>query len=275
MKTYDLEKLKKLLKDFYNLTNIKICIYDNNENELCYYPEKLNPFCKLLREDGEMDARCKSCDKRAFSECKKTHKQYLYTCHAGLTECVSPILYKDNIIGYVIIGQIKESSKFSMPSISKTTTQLIDEFNKLPEISRDKINSAVNIMDACTGYEYLKNLMASIENDIQTRISNFISNNIKGDLTVATLCSEFNLSNSEVYNIFKTYFGMTPAEYIKNYRLKEAYQLLESTRLAVNKVAVKVGIPDYNYFSKIFKKHFSISPRQLRAMTKAKNNKTT
>ena len=44
MQQYDLQKMQELLHDFYNLTKIKICIYDNAENELCYYTEKLTYF---------------------------------------------------------------------------------------------------------------------------------------------------------------------------------------------------------------------------------------
>ena len=56
MQPYDLQKMQELLHDFYNLTKIKICIYDNAENELCYYPEKLTDFCRCLRADEVMDA---------------------------------------------------------------------------------------------------------------------------------------------------------------------------------------------------------------------------
>ena len=52
MKVYDIQKMQELLHDFYNLTGIKMCIYDSEEHELCYYPEKLTPFCRALREDG-------------------------------------------------------------------------------------------------------------------------------------------------------------------------------------------------------------------------------
>ena len=82
MHEYDLSKMQELLHDFYNLTGIKICIYDSAENELCYYPEKLTPFCRALREDAAADGRCRACDRRAFAECKRTHRRAVYTCHA-------------------------------------------------------------------------------------------------------------------------------------------------------------------------------------------------
>ena len=58
MNDYNLTKLRDLLQDFYYLTKIKICIYDSSGNELCYYPEKLSPFCALLRQSDEMEKRC-------------------------------------------------------------------------------------------------------------------------------------------------------------------------------------------------------------------------
>ena len=53
-------KMQELLKDFHSLTNMKICIYDSDENELCFYPEKFSSFCSLLRSNVEMNERCKN-----------------------------------------------------------------------------------------------------------------------------------------------------------------------------------------------------------------------
>lgn len=269
MYTYDLQKLQLLLKDFYNLTNIKICIYDSDGNELCFYPEKLSTFCYNLRKNEEMDKRCKECDKRAFAECKKTHKQFVYTCHAGLVECVSPIVYGENIIGYVVIGQIKAKGSAGLPPrITPHTAEVsgafTEDYASLPTINIDKLNSAIHIMDACTGYEYLKTLMSSLEDRIDIRISSYISDNITGDLGVSALCSVFHLSHSEVYSIFKTYFNTTPAEHVKLCRLNKACELLKKTSMQVAKIACAVGVPDYNYFSKIFKKQYGVSPREYR-----------
>ena len=121
MNAYNIEKLKILLEDFYNLTGIKMCIYDHSENELCYYPAKLSDFCAILRSDPALDARCAECDRRAFEICKKTAKQYSYTCHAGLLECVSPVMHGDRIIGYVALGQARGDKEeiFSEKDIPK------------------------------------------------------------------------------------------------------------------------------------------------------------
>jgi YesN/AraC family two-component response regulator len=137
-------------------------------------------------------------------------------------------------------------------------------FKDLPAIEMDKINSAIKILDACTGYEYLKNLVSANENKIDILLDTYINQHLTEDLSIATLCRHFHLAHSEIYSIFKEYFFSTPAEYIKMRRLKTACDLLKQTNLPVHKIAKKCGIPDYNYFSKIFKSVFGMSPREFR-----------
>lgn len=271
MEVYNQEKMQQLLKDFYNLTQIKTCIYDASGNELCYYPEKLSTFCALLRRDAELDNRCKTCDKNAFSVCKKTHKQYVYTCHAGLLECVSPILYGEQIVGYIVLGQIKthERADFLQMHESKTfplsfRKRLSARFRQLPAIDMEKIDSAMRILDACAGYEYLKKLLNDTENKIDAKIDKYINEHLSEDLSVPRLCALYRLSHNEIYSIFKEYFHATPAEYVKLRRLQHACELLKTTALPVNKIAKACGIPDYNYFSKLFKHAFQVSPRAFR-----------
>lgn len=256
----NLQKMQELLHDFYNLTGIKICIYDSAENELCYYPEKLSPFCRLLREDAAADEACRACDRRAFAACKKSHRRAVYTCHAGLLECFSPILYHEKIIGYIVIGQIRTQAE-APAHIDEALRPL---YEALPALPMDKINSAIHILDACAGYEYLKTLVSNYDERIDARIAAFIEERLSGDLSVAVLCKKFYLSRTELYSLFKEYFGATPADFIKERRLQKACRLLEQTRLPIGAVAEQCGIPDYNYFSKQFKKMFGITPSVMR-----------
>ena len=50
--------LQETLKDFYNITGIKIGIYDENGKEVYFYPYVLNDFCDYIRRDGKTDERC-------------------------------------------------------------------------------------------------------------------------------------------------------------------------------------------------------------------------
>ena len=275
MPNFDLKSLEKLLCDFYNLTSLKTCLYDADGNELCFYPTKLSNFCEILRKDESMDQKCKDCDKRAFANCRKTRSQYVYTCHAGLQECVSPILCDNRIIGFIMIGQIKNNTNFSnlsheLPKDLKK--RLRSAYNKLPSISTEKRLSAFRILDACTNYELLKTLAQVDTLSIDAQLDKYIHENLSGQVSVPQLCSEFHLSRYEIYNICDKYFCCTPAEYIKKCRLSYACKLLTTTALPVNKIAVRCGIEDYNYFSKIFKSTYNISPTSYRKRTLAEKS---
>jgi AraC-like DNA-binding protein len=147
------------------------------------------------------------------------------------------------------------------PDERKTLSEL---YRRLPVTEPEKITSAMRILDACTGYEYLKGLVRNAEKQIDLRIAAYVNDHLNEELSVRSLCSEFHLSHSEIYTIFREYFNATPAEYIKSRRLSRACRLLKETDLAVSEIARRCGIPDYNYFSKIFKRTFETSPREYR-----------
>lgn len=262
-------KLHELLRDFYNLTGIKVSIHDSHGEELCYYPAMRTPFCALLRKDCEMDEKCRECDRRAVAESKKLRKRITYTCHAGLIECFAPVLYREEVIGYIALGQIKPSETSDFNAVksrfpARLQQRLQAEYDALPVIDTDKIKSAVNIVDACTGYEYLRALVDEGRHAIENRIAAYIEENITANLSIDALCRAFHLSRNEIYHIFREYRNASPAEYVKMRRLTRARTLLKETDYPVHIIARKCGIPDYNYFSKIFKRAFGISPRDFR-----------
>lgn len=269
MEAFLQKKMTDLLRDFYTLTGIKICVYDKVGNELCYYPAKFSPFCALLRGDPSLDARCRACDRHALIQCKKTHEQYVYTCHAGLTECVSPILVGESIVGYIVVGQIKADKSADFAKIADSLPvalreELSQEFERLPVIGHERLGAAMRILDACAGYEHLKRLVNTSDRQIDTLLERYIHEHLREDLSASLLRAEFHLSHHELYTLFRDYFHTTPAEYIKARRLKQACRLLTTTDLAVSAIARECGIPDYNYFSKIFKREVGTSPRDYR-----------
>lgn len=271
MSSFDLQSLKRLLSDFYNLTGLKVCLYDFDGNELYYYPKKFSSFCETVRAKECYDQRCQRCDQQAFANCRKTRSQYIYTCHAGLRECVSPILGDNKILGFIMLGQIKsdpcspkELDSFPTPM----SEQLREIYKQMPTISREKLLSAFHVLDACAGYEALKMLLKQQNDSIDAQIDHYIQEHFSKPLSVADLCHEFHLSRYEIYHISNQFFGCSPAEYVKKCRLNHACKLLSTTDLPINEIAVRCGIPDYNYFSKVFKANLGINPTSYKKQRK-------
>lgn len=263
MAKFDPKSLETLLQHFYDLTSIKACICDADGNELCYYPSRLTAFCEILRGNPTVDEKCRACDEYAFEICRKTKNQYSYTCHAGLRECVSPILFEDNVVGFIMIGQIKNGEMAaSLPKglTEEQKSRLRAAYEGLSEISEAKLDAAFHILDACSGYETLKTHLLGQKNSIDAKIDAYVHKNLTSPISVSELCSEFHLSRHELYAICSKYFGAAPAEYVKKCRLDHACRLLVTTKLPIYEIAIRCGIPDYNYFSKVFKSAFGLSP---------------
>lgn len=259
--------LDGLLRDFFNLTSMKICVYDHDGNELCYYPERLSPFCQSLRKNKRLDAKCIDCDKRATVKCRKSGEAMIYVCHAGLFEGLAPIVINGETVGFIAIGQIKGDSSVPSEYIG-ANQELQQKYDELPTIPQDKIYSALRILEACAGYEKLKEYLKDGTGSLEIRLEEFIERNIASELEVASLMNATSLSRSEIYEFCRHRYAMTPAELIKTRRLTKAAELLTSTDAKIADVAAKCGIPDYNYFSKVFKKHFDTSPREYRKNAK-------
>lgn len=265
-------ELLRIMKDFYNLTGIKICIYDTEGNEVCYYPERLSEFCEHIRRDERTDAMCLDCDRRALDECKRTMRPKIYTCHAGLTEAVTPITVQGIIRGFIVIGQIRENeySPFIAANAGNADgKELLKYYNGLQIIPRDKIESALHILEACASFEHLKRFVQDISETIMIKLQKYVDENLNKNLTVDALRRYLTVSRRELYSLIKNEFGLTPAGFVKIKRLEYSKKLLAETSLKISAVAEKCGIGDYNYFSKLFRKEYNVTPREFRLSSKS------
>ncbi|WP_176222226.1 helix-turn-helix domain-containing protein [Tuberibacillus sp. Marseille-P3662] len=64
--------------------------------------------------------------------------------------------------------------------------------------------------------------------------------------------------------------GQSFRQILTNIRLKKACRLLTETTMTVREITDKVGYGDANYFSRVFKRNFGLSPRQFRQHEKSK-----
>jgi len=85
-----------------------------------------------------------------------------------------------------------------------------------------------------------------------------------GDVVIADIAKQYDLSPSHFIRSFKAAYGVTPNEYRQNYRVSKAMNLLKMTNLSVQDVAYQCGFEDPLYFSRIFRKRAGVSPTKYR-----------
>ena len=83
-------------------------------------------------------------------------------------------------------------------------------------------------------------------------------------LSLEDMCGVSGYSPNQIIRMFKSSYNMTPIQYQTSYKVRLAKQLLLYSDRTVAQIACDVGIPDPNYFSKVFKKYTDISPKEYR-----------
>lgn len=83
-------------------------------------------------------------------------------------------------------------------------------------------------------------------------------------IRLETLAGMAYLSPSRYSALFRQLMGVSPQNYLISLRLRYAQELLCSTDLSVSETARSVGYDDPLYFSRLYRRHFGLSPRQTR-----------
>ena len=91
-----------------------------------------------------------------------------------------------------------------------------------------------------------------------------IDSDLSADLSAGELAKMQEISLGYLSALFKKETNQTISAYIREKRMEYAAHLLATTDLQVQTVALHCGILDVQYFSKIFKKHWNLTPSQYR-----------
>lgn len=92
----------------------------------------------------------------------------------------------------------------------------------------------------------------------------YIDSDLTSDLSLSALAAMQNVSAGYLSSLFRQETGQTLTEHVNQKRIKHAMQLLKTTKLQVQTVAQHCGIVDVHYFSKLFKKHVGMTPKEYR-----------
>jgi len=96
----------------------------------------------------------------------------------------------------------------------------------------------------------------------------FIEKNYQRNIYIQELAEIGFMSVRNFQRIFKDATGLSPNDYLLELRIQHASKLLTETDSAIYEVSELVGITDWFYFSKAFKRKFGVSPVKYRKQNK-------
>ena len=100
-------------------------------------------------------------------------------------------------------------------------------------------------------------------------VRRYIDLHFKEALTLEQLAEEGHMNKFYLSHAFKREYGVSPINYMISRRIEESKYLLAETDLSLSQIAQLLGFSSLSYFSQVFHRTQSISPKEYRQSQKS------
>ena len=83
--------------------------------------------------------------------------------------------------------------------------------------------------------------------------------------TLASIANEVGIHPIHLAREFQRHYGCTPGEYVRSLRVSAACSMLVRSRQPISSIAVTSGFYDQAHFTRVFKTHVGVTPREYRS----------
>lgn len=258
---YDIQKIKSIMDNLCGLTGLSMGFQDLKNNYIYHRTKDTDAVCLKVQQTPDGRARCFCSDEELINRCAKEKRPISHICHAGLLDTAVPIFKNKNIVGFIIIGRVRvNGATSSCYEDSYDDEYIAKRYAMMSSMTDEQMSSLINLIS----HIIFENAIFIDFDDIIARALEYIDSNISSDLSIESLCNNLYVSRNYLYKSFHSYFGCTVNEYITDRRIRMASILLRESSESVTSIADQVGIPNYTYFSRLFKKKTGVSPIKYR-----------
>lgn len=101
--------------------------------------------------------------------------------------------------------------------------------------------------------------------DFIRSVNSFIEKHLgDNDFVIEDMAVEMGMSRTVFFKKLKGLTGLAPIEYVRDFLMQHAAELLQNGDYTIKEVAYKVGMNDAKYFTKCFKKKFNMTPSEYK-----------
>jgi AraC family transcriptional activator of pobA len=147
---------------------------------------------------------------------------------------------------------------------------MIEEIEGNQMMKQDKIMNLLDIIHIEIARKYGETHLHEVHS-YNVKIKNFevlLEKNFKSDKTPSFYASQLHITLKHLNRICNEILKKTTTEVITDRIILEAKRMLMDKNFTVNEIATELGFDDYSYFTRLFKKHTTMTPTDFRISKK-------
>lgn len=134
----------------------------------------------------------------------------------------------------------------------------INESQTLKEMHQFAISLILTLTESMSQQNY------SGGSTVIREVVSYVTTNYKEDITLAKLAEHVHVNSTYLSTLFKQEMGIPFTAYLNNIRLARSEELLRTSYQSITEICLTVGFSSPSYFTKVFKKHYGIGPKEYR-----------
>lgn len=103
------------------------------------------------------------------------------------------------------------------------------------------------------------------EQNVEQAVKDYIREHLIENINVAEIAKTLHFNPQHLMRVFKRKTGLSIVEYMTQFRMDTAKNILRNSGLPIREIAAMVGYTDYAYFTRVFRKEVGLSPTQYRS----------
>ena len=229
----------------------------------------LSSFCSLVQNSIGPTGICRDEDRKRCAEARELGGTHAYHCHAGLMEAVVPVTVDDRVLGYALMGQIRNGDSLpeSLLELAEkklgSRVPLLEAYEKLPLFTRDRFDHGLSLFKHIITYMTEENMVAMKSNLVVEKALEYMGDHLNENISLSETADHVGKSPSALSRHFKSQLGYSYKETFLDMKFTEAEKLFHlKPELTIAQISYGLGFSEPAYFSRIYKKYRGEAPRQ-------------
>lgn len=134
----------------------------------------------------------------------------------------------------------------------------INESQTLKEMHQFAISLILALTESMAQHNY------SGGSSVIKEVVSYVNTNYNTDINLSKLADVVHVNSTYLSTLFKQEMGIPFTTYLNNIRLARSEELLRTTYYSITEICLMVGFASPSYFTKVFKKHYDMGPKEYR-----------